>query len=154
YVMQWTMKYLRANKLDDRFNRRFRNVADYPGLRIFRRTFDSVSQWTGIEYRQMARFLVAILIPVLTKRSGDPISDEASQILSAVKSMTELVLFCSQRAHSDYTLQWLDKTLNLFYARKSVFRFARKTPAAKIRFEKAHNEAINKLSTQARRSEK
>jgi len=62
-----------------------------------------VEQWTGAEYKDMVKVLLAALAPLL---EGHP------DHFKFIKSVTDFILFTSYHSHTDTTLKYLQDALS------------------------------------------
>ena len=58
HLVQWCMQIMGEKEID----KRFKAMNSYPGLRHFKKGISSVTQWTGMEHKEMEKLLLGITI--------------------------------------------------------------------------------------------
>ncbi|KAH9929841.1 uncharacterized protein B0H18DRAFT_873779 [Fomitopsis serialis] len=95
---------------EDEIDRRFRAMADFPGLRHFRNGISHVSQWTGREHKEMQRIIVGLLAGAVS-----------AEVLMVVRSLVDFIYYAQLQSHTDTTLAHLQSSLDTFHRHKDVF---------------------------------
>lgn len=83
-------------------DQQFRNVAPYPALTTFQ-SFSTVKQWTDEDQKAVARQLVLVVAPLLTK------SHPATVLYT--RAMCDFWMITQYHSHNDDTLQYLEHAL-------------------------------------------
>ena len=105
HLMQWCLGIVGEKEMDACFQ----GVSQYPGLRHFKKGISSVSQWTGMEHREMERVFIGLL-------SG---AAEDSVLLMA-RSLLDFIYYAQFQQQTDKTLVAMQESLNLFHSHKAI----------------------------------
>jgi hypothetical protein len=89
---------------------RFKAMTDYQGLRHFKKGISSISQWTGKEYKEMERVIVAVLAGVVD-----------SGVLNTVRAALDFIYYAQYQRHTDITLARMQAALDTFHLHKDAF---------------------------------
>ena len=106
HLVQWCLGIVGKKEMDACFQA----VSQYPGLRHFKKGISSVSQWTGMEHREMERVFIGLL-------SG---AAEDSILLMA-RSLLDFIYYAQFQQQMDKTLAVMQESLNLFHSHKAIF---------------------------------
>ena len=105
HLVQWCLAVLSEKEMDVRFQA----VSQYPGLRHFKKGISAVSQWTGMEHREMERVFVGLLS-----------SAAEENVLMMARSLLEFIYYVQFQQHTDKTLAAMQDSLSLFHAHKGI----------------------------------
>ncbi|KAK7438195.1 hypothetical protein VKT23_018125 [Stygiomarasmius scandens] len=109
HVSTWAQNTIDSGtrELDNRFH----TMTPHPTLRHFRKGISSVTQWTGNEYRAMAK-----VFPGLLAGAAD------TKVLEAVRAFEDFVYYAHFEVHTDESLAALDAAWAAFHTHKEVFQ--------------------------------
>ncbi|KAF8443553.1 hypothetical protein BDZ91DRAFT_645926, partial [Kalaharituber pfeilii] len=93
----------------------------FPGLYRLTNYLSSVKQHNGKEMRNLARYLLASLAPVLKPPSMSAHDPADIKILRASRKLLEIVLLTQQRFHSTTSLHYLKDAITEFHNVKDIF---------------------------------
>ncbi|KAH7920044.1 hypothetical protein BV22DRAFT_1107884 [Leucogyrophana mollusca] len=105
HLVQWCMDIVGPDEIDARF----KAMADYPGLRHFKKGISHVRQWTGTEHKEMQRVFVGLLAGAVPPR-----------VLAVVRALLDFIYLAQLRLHTPDTLAALDACVAAFHANKAV----------------------------------
>lgn len=94
---------------EDEIDRRFKAVNKHSGLRHFSKGVSTVSQWTGMEHKEMQKVLVGLLAGSLNAR-----------VLTVVRSLIDFIYLARLQSHTSDTLDALQAAFDTFHANKAV----------------------------------
>ena len=105
HLVQWCLAIVGEKKMDSCFQA----MNQYPGLCHFKKGISTVSQWTGMEYKEMERVFVGLL--------SDASEDN---ILVMAHLLIDLVYYTQFQQHTDKTLVAMQDSLTLFHVHKNI----------------------------------
>ncbi|KAH9951170.1 hypothetical protein B0H21DRAFT_685589 [Amylocystis lapponica] len=105
HLVKWVSSIVGEDELD----RRFKAVADYPGLRHFKNGISLVSQWTGTEHKEMQRVFVALLTGAVP-----------TEVLTVIRALLDFIYYAQFRLHTTQSLAHLSTCLATFHSNKHV----------------------------------
>ena len=105
HLVQWCLGIIGEKEMDAQFQA----VSQYPGLRHFKKGISAVSQWTGMEHKEMERVFVGLL-------SG---AAEDSVLLLA-RSLLDFIYYAQFQQQTDKTLAAMQDSLNVFHSCKGI----------------------------------
>ena len=107
HLMQWCLGVIGEKEMDTCFQA----VTQYPGLCHFKKGISVVSQWTGMEHKEMERVFVGLL-------SGAA----EDLILLIARSLLNFITYAQFQQHTDKTLAAMQDSLSLFHAHKDILK--------------------------------
>lgn len=84
-------------------------------IRVFHKGVTGLSRVTGTEHKQIARFILSLVVDV------DLPSDEAADLIAATTSLLDFLYMSQYSVHSTTTLATLEQALSDFHAKKDIF---------------------------------
>ncbi|KAI0729954.1 hypothetical protein C8Q72DRAFT_911581 [Fomitopsis betulina] len=112
HVLSWITSIVGEDEVDARVRR----LPPNHSIRIFHKGITGLSRVTGTEHKQMARFILALLIDVRLP-GGEPTND----LIAATTALLDFVYMAQYSVHSDATLDALEESLATFHAKKDIF---------------------------------
>ncbi|TFY59335.1 hypothetical protein EVJ58_g5848 [Rhodofomes roseus] len=112
HVLSWITSIVGEDEVDARVRR----LPPNHSIRIFHKGITGLSRVTGTEHKQMARFILALLIDVRLP-GGEPAND----LIAATTALLDFVYMAQYSVHSDATLDALEESLATFHAKKDIF---------------------------------
>ncbi|KAI0082439.1 hypothetical protein K474DRAFT_1585490 [Panus rudis PR-1116 ss-1] len=106
HLMGWITAIIGKEELD----RRFKAMAQMPGLRYFKNGISGVSQWTGAEHKEMQKVVVGLLRGAVN-----------GEVLACVQALVDFIYLAQLQVHTTVTLRRLREALEAFHANKDVF---------------------------------
>ena len=106
HLIQWCLGMIGKKEIDVQFQA----VSRYPGLCHFKKGISMVSQWTGMEHREMQRVFIGLL-------SGAA----KDNILVIACSLLDFIYYVQFQQHMDKMLAAMQDSLSMFHAHKEVF---------------------------------
>ena len=106
HLVKWITEIIGEDELD----RRFKAMANAPGLRHFSKGISHVSQWTGAEHKEMQKVFVALV-------SG-AVDDK---VLTVVQALIDFIYYAQFQTHTTASLHALETALATFHRHKDVF---------------------------------
>jgi hypothetical protein len=85
HLAKWCEKFISANEMDERY----RCMSNHPDIHHFKNGIATVSQWTGLEVKEMEKVFLAVL-------AGAGERDASPQVLQATRSILEFIYYVSQ----------------------------------------------------------
>ena len=134
--MSWIRHYLDEWGATDQWEVFLQRAPPYPELTILNKRYSHVQQWQGKDIRQLIRYLLASLAPILKPPNERRHSGTHLRVLLATRRLLEVVILSQQRYHTESSLSSLDNALAEFHNLKDVFLPARKRP--NYNFPKMH----------------
>jgi hypothetical protein len=80
HLVKWCEKFISAGEMDEQY----RCMSDHPDLRHFKNGISAVSQWTGMEVKEMEKVFMAVL-------AGAGRRDAAPQVIEAARTMLDFI---------------------------------------------------------------
>ena len=105
HLVQWCLGVIGEKEMDAHFQA----ISQYPGLHHFKKGISVVSQWTGMEHKQMQRVFIGLL-------SGAA----EDNILLLARSLLDFIYYAQFQQHMDKTLAAMQDSLRLFHAHKDM----------------------------------
>lgn len=112
HLLAWLTDIIGKDEIDARVKRLPINHA----IHIFRKGISGLSRVTGTEHRQIARFILGLVIDVKL-----PNREMADNLVSATKALLDFLYIAQYPVHSTKTLTALEESLAEFHAKKVVF---------------------------------
>ncbi|KII85168.1 hypothetical protein PLICRDRAFT_116589 [Plicaturopsis crispa FD-325 SS-3] len=112
HLISWVTAAVGAAEIDARCRR----LPPNHHIRLFMKGITSLSRVTGQEHRQMASFLLALVIDVPLPRNVS-----SGKLVRAVRAMLDFVYLAQYPMHTTETLVLLQQALDRFHADKDVF---------------------------------
>ncbi|KAJ3725300.1 hypothetical protein C8R42DRAFT_575845, partial [Lentinula raphanica] len=108
HISSWAEQSMKNGR--EEIDARFKAMPTHPTLRHFKKGISGVKQWTGGEYRSMAKvFLGAV-------------ADAAEPgVVRAVRALEDFMYYAHFETHCDETLQAMHAAWETFHAEKSIF---------------------------------
>lgn len=106
HLLKWCSAIIGEEELD----RRFKAMADVPGLRHFKKGISHVTQWTGTEHKEMQKIFVALLAGAVD-----------TEVLEVAQAVVDFIYFAQFRHHTTSSLDALERALRTFHEHKGVF---------------------------------
>lgn len=106
HLVSWISELVGEEELD----RRFKAMANVPGLRHFKKGISHVQQWTGKEYKEMQKVFVVLVAGAVD-----------AKVLAAVQALIDFAYYAQLHLHTSETLDALRNSLDTFHANKEVF---------------------------------
>lgn len=100
---------------DDEIDARVRRLPPNHGIRIFYKGLSGLSRVTGTEHKQIARFILGLLVDV------DLPGDESADLVIVTKSLLDFLYVAQYSVHSKVTLDALESSLSTFHEKKDIF---------------------------------
>lgn len=89
---------------------RFRSMSNYPGLQRFKHGISSVTQWTGMEHKEMQKVFVGLLVGAV--QPG---------VIKVVRAALDFIYYAQFTSHTTETLAAMEAALYKFYDNKDIF---------------------------------
>ncbi|KAI0070398.1 hypothetical protein K474DRAFT_1713361 [Panus rudis PR-1116 ss-1] len=106
HLMAWVSTLAGKEEVD----RRFKAMAQMPGLRHFKNGISEVSQWTEAEHKNMQKVIVGLLA-----------GSVSGEVLAGVQALVDFIYLAQFQLHTDVTLRRLQDTLEAFHSHKEIF---------------------------------
>ncbi|KAI6038367.1 hypothetical protein EDC04DRAFT_2868476 [Pisolithus marmoratus] len=87
----------------------FQAMTQYPALHHFKKGISLVSQWTGMEHKEMPRVFVGLLASAVE-----------DHVLMVVHSLLDFIYYAQVQQHMDTTLTAMEESLKMFHDHKHV----------------------------------
>ncbi|TFY64160.1 hypothetical protein EVJ58_g2806 [Rhodofomes roseus] len=111
HLLAWITDIVGKDEVDARVKR----LPPSHGMRVFHKGISGLSRVTGTEHKQIARFILGVLVDVPLPRS------DSSELISATKALLDFLYVSQYPVHSNMTLDALEHSLSEFHARKGIF---------------------------------
>ncbi|KAI6039428.1 hypothetical protein EDC04DRAFT_2867973 [Pisolithus marmoratus] len=106
HLLQWCISIIGEKEIDAHFQA----MSRYPGLCHFTKGISMVSQWTGMEHKEMQRVFMGLL-------SGT-VDDH---ILIVIRSLLYFIYYAQCQQHMDLSLKAMEDSLKTFHDHKHDF---------------------------------
>lgn len=106
HLMSWVTAIIGEEELD----RRFKNMANIPGLRHFSKGISHVQQWTCREHKEMQKVFVALVAGAVNVR-----------VLTVIQALIDFIYYAQLHVHTSATLDAMKRALTVFHENKVVF---------------------------------
>jgi hypothetical protein len=106
HLAKWCGEIIGDKEIDSRF----KAMNGYPGLRHFKKGISMVSQWTGMEHKEMQKVLLGIVVGALPSRA-----------ITVVQALLDFIYLSQLQLHTFKTLDVLGLCLRTFHENKEVF---------------------------------
>ncbi|KAH9839355.1 uncharacterized protein C8Q71DRAFT_703890 [Rhodofomes roseus] len=113
HVLVWITSIVGKDEVDARVRR----LPPNHSIRIFHKGITGLSRVTGTEHRQMAKFLLALLVDVRIP-GGEP---ARTDLVAATKALLDFIYMAQYSVHSETTLLALEESLATFHSKKDIF---------------------------------
>ncbi|KAF9071298.1 hypothetical protein BDP27DRAFT_1219240 [Rhodocollybia butyracea] len=108
HVSSWAKQSIKDGKQE--IDVRYQTMPAHPTLRHFKKGISGVLQWTGGEYRSMAKVFLSTL------------ADAAEPgVIHAVAALDDFMYYAHFESHCDETLQAMHSAWQTFHLKKSIF---------------------------------
>ncbi|KAH9929368.1 uncharacterized protein B0H18DRAFT_874057 [Fomitopsis serialis] len=115
-IVKHLLAWLTSIVGEDEIDARVRRLPPNHTIRIFHKGITGLTRVTGTEHKQMARFMLGLLVDVQLP-GGESVAD----LFSATKALLDFVYMAQYSVHSGATLAALERSLSEFHANKDVF---------------------------------
>ncbi|KAF8588766.1 hypothetical protein K439DRAFT_1613268 [Ramaria rubella] len=88
----------------------FQAMPSHPSLHHFKKGISTISQWSGMEYKNMENIFVGLISGAIP-----------SEALHAARALLDFIYLAQYTSHSTTTLEWLQEALNQFHTHKDIF---------------------------------
>ena len=105
HLLQWCLAMVGEKEMDTHFQ----VASRYPGLRHFKKGISAISQWTGMEHKEMERVFIDLLSGVAE-----------DNILVMARSLLHFIYYVQFQQQTDKTLVAMQDSLNLFHSHKNI----------------------------------
>jgi hypothetical protein len=105
HLVKWCMSIIGAAELDARF----KAMNSHAGLQHFKKGISFISQWTGVEHKQMERIFMGIMAGAVN-----------DQVLTVVRAIIDFIFYSQLHRHTTKTLAELQKCLETFHTNKKI----------------------------------
>ncbi|KAK7459537.1 hypothetical protein VKT23_009520 [Stygiomarasmius scandens] len=109
HVSKWARATIPSGK--EEVDRRFRTMTPHPSVRHFSKGISTIKQWTGNEYKAMAK-----VFPAMLAGAAD------GKVLEAVRAFEDFLYYAHFEVHTDESLRALDAAWDAFHEHKEIFR--------------------------------
>ncbi|THU94688.1 hypothetical protein K435DRAFT_798739 [Dendrothele bispora CBS 962.96] len=109
HVSNWSRATISSGK--EEIDSRFRTMTPHPTLRQFSKGISQVTQWTGNEYRAMAK-----VFPSMLAGAAD------TRVLKAVCAFEDFMYYAHWEVHTDESLRAMDAAWSTFHGQKDIFK--------------------------------
>ncbi|KAG6839374.1 hypothetical protein C0991_003198 [Blastosporella zonata] len=106
HFVKWCTKIVGAGEVDARF----KAMAEYPGLRHFKKGISSVSQWTGTEHKEMEKVMMGVIAGAVD-----------SKVLTVARALLNFIYYAQYQCQTSTTLLALKASLKTFHDYKDIF---------------------------------
>ncbi|KII89509.1 hypothetical protein PLICRDRAFT_29724 [Plicaturopsis crispa FD-325 SS-3] len=106
HLVSWCQSLMTSAELD----RRIRCLPPSFGTRHFKNGISGLSQVSGGERKDMAKILLGCLVGLISRRC-----------MLAIRSLLDFIYLAQYPTHSDTTLGYMKKALDIYHANKSIF---------------------------------
>jgi hypothetical protein len=107
HLVSWITAVVGADELD----RRFKAMANVPGLRHFKKGISHVQQWTGTEHKEMQKVFVVLVAGAVD-----------AKVMAVVQALIDFIYYAQLHFHTSKTLDALRNSLDTFHRHKDVFQ--------------------------------
>ena len=123
YCLTWIHRFCdEYHRLSD-FNDIWKHVPSYLSTAGPKKAYEEIGQWTGKEYRNMSRYVVAVFRATLsTPRPGTDEKHVFSRAIRSIRGLIEFSLYCQYHQHDNTTLSQMQECLHEFHRNKDIFR--------------------------------
>ncbi|KAH7905274.1 hypothetical protein BJ138DRAFT_1138330 [Hygrophoropsis aurantiaca] len=106
HFAKWCMKLVGKSA----FDKRFRAMTRYGGLRHFSKGVSMIKQWTGTEHKEMQRIFLGVIAGAVD-----------GEVLTCARALLDFIYYAQYHSHTDITLQRMQAALDTFHATKDAF---------------------------------
>ncbi|KAJ8496749.1 hypothetical protein ONZ45_g12346 [Pleurotus djamor] len=117
-VMKHLISWLGIVCGEEEFDERVKRLPPNHGMRIFHKGVTSLSRLSGTEHKQIASFLLGLLIDIPLKTNFRIVRD---RLIQATRALLDFLYIAQYPVHSDASLALLDQALFDFHENKAVF---------------------------------
>ena len=128
HLMEWLKYYLDTYRFRKDWKAFLLRIPPFPELHVLEKEYSSIKQWTGKQLRQLVRYLLCSLAPILKPTTQGSQPAEHLKVLRATRNLLEIIILSQQRYHTSASLEAIDANVNSFHELKDVFLPAR-TPS-------------------------
>src|SRR5690606_13569009 len=100
HLMGWFIAFLKDHKLLETFENVWVDIPKHPSIRISKRSYSSVKQWSGKEMRNLGRVILAMAEATLSSPKNSSSATIFRQALDCISGYVDFHLMCQYRAHS------------------------------------------------------
>lgn len=111
HLLSWITDIVGKDEVDARVRR----LPPNHSIRVFHKGISGLSRVTGTEHKQIARFILSLLIDIPLPR------DEHTDLVAATKALLDFLYMAQYSVHSTTSLNALEQSLCDFHEKKDVF---------------------------------
>ncbi|KAI6013490.1 hypothetical protein PISMIDRAFT_64138, partial [Pisolithus microcarpus 441] len=105
HLVQWCTSLMGEKEIDVRFQAMTR----FPTLCHFKKGISTISQWTGLEHKEMQRVFVGLLSGIVS-----------NDVLIVARALLDFIYYAQFQKHTDMTLRAMQDSLKMFHEYKHV----------------------------------
>ncbi|KAG2053153.1 hypothetical protein BDR06DRAFT_914253 [Suillus hirtellus] len=112
HMIGWVTEIVGAAEIDARVRR----LPPNHSMRIFQKGITTLSRVSGVEHKQMSRFLLGLVVDVRLPGNASP-----ARLVRATRSLLDFLYLAQFPVHSNSSIDALETMLDEFHANKGVF---------------------------------
>ena len=97
HLMNWLIYYLDNHHQTTNWETFLLRTPPYPDLQVLRKRYTKVQQWQGKDIRNLTKYLLATLTPILKPGNERDCDPNNIKLLSATRKLLEVVFLAQQR---------------------------------------------------------
>ncbi|KAI6014328.1 hypothetical protein EDC04DRAFT_2904169 [Pisolithus marmoratus] len=105
HLLQWCTSLIGEKEIDACFQA----VTRYPALHHFKKGISTISQWTGMEHKEMQQVFMGLLSGVVD-----------DDVLLVARSLLDFIYYAQFQQHTDTSLRAMGDSLKMFHNHKHV----------------------------------